>query len=72
MTNAQEVALVAIIKAIGAMGIGATYKDLSEWCSDAFNLRATPKVIKRVFKKFEKEIGMLKLTGECTRARAIG
>ena len=62
LTNAQELALVAIIKALGSMGIGATYRDLSEWCSDTFELQATPKVIKRVFKKFEKEIGMFKLS----------
>ena len=62
LTNAQELALVAIIKALGSMGIGATYRDLSEWCSDTFELQATPKVIKRVFKKLEKEIGMFKLS----------
>ena len=62
LTNAQEIALVGVIKALASMAVGATYDELAQWCGDSFKVPVTWKVMRGVFAKYSKEIGTFKLS----------
>ena len=62
LTNAQEIALVGVIKALASMAVGATYDELAQWCGDSFKVPVTRKVMRGVFAKYSKEIGTFKLS----------
>ena len=62
LTNAQEVALVGVIKALASIGVGVTYRELALWCQKSFQTPMTTKIIKRIFRTHGKEIGMFKLS----------